>query len=1603
MRTSNRLADLIGSAAEMPSTKSDPALLRRFIEWIDEACDERYRLQYEDMVLIEQLQRTYAFLERRSRNEILVRTESVRYGEGESAAENTLIEVALPEQPFVVDTLRLLLEFTGLRVLSNLYLILPVVRDRSGVIQSLEADSKKANSEIVVRFEIAGVLHEEFCATLESEVRNRLEIARQIVRDFKKMKTCLRSVSRSYRRLGNSAPEEVVEVMGDARALVEWLLDDNFVLMGISFYAANGDGPPTPDAEGDFGYSTVLEDERARCGDRIRGMAQGKLHLESWVVSYKSQEESLIHRAGKIDNFLLRSYDTEGEYEGTYHVRGLFTFRAIKTPGSQIPLVRLKLHELRKEAGHRRGSLSWKAYTNAFDSIPVEFLFEAPTAEIATIIETILYVEKAKELRTHVTVDDENRKALYFLVLPRHGYSENLRRRIESVLIDGLGATYSDSRVYFGKFDTILLTFFFTAAESFRAFSREEIDESVRAVAGSWEERFFRALSGKEGSARAQLLWDRYHAGFSEEYQLQHSSTETVSDVVQLESIPEGEGGLSLDIVANDRDREQRRVRLRLYQRQNIYLSRILPVLDNFGLQIVDQSHHRVMPASGDELHIDSFRVAGVDSEKHPLLAQKDLVLDALQAVFHDRVANDSLNRLTVEVGLSWEDVDLLRAYLHYLRQLGVPSTFQFMRGTLRQYTDITRFLLKLYETKFDPKVELTLDERRECVQAMEAEIIAALHNVPSSAQDQFLRTLLNLFACTVRTNRYQTRETNDHRIVFKIDATQLIVGDQTRVWREIYVHHYSMEGVHLRGGRLARGGIRWSDRPSDFREEVLGLMRTQMVKNVLIVPVGAKGGFVVRKVLDNPEERRRQADEMYRIFINGILDVTDNVVDGAIVPPPEVVRYDDDDPYLVVAADKGTAHLSDTANQISQERGFWLGDAFASGGSQGYDHKALGITARGAWEGVVRHFRELGIQPDEDEFTVVGIGDMSGDVFGNGMLLSRKIRLLAAFNHQDIFIDPNPVAATSYEERQRLFRLPRSTWKDYDVEVLSGGGGVYSRHAKHVRLSTQAAEMLGMTAGEHDPEEVICRILTMKVDLLWNGGVGTYIKASSEDNRDVGDMSNEAVRVSASKVRARVIGEGGNLGATQMGRVQYALNGGRVNTDFVDNSAGVNCSDHEVNLKILLESQIGAGTMTRVERNDVLRSLADAVCDEVLRSNRDQGLLLSLDELRSRQDLFSFDRAIKALEDRDWVVRDRDNLPNLETVLRRHAQGLGMTRPELALIAAYCKMDLYEQLIRTPDDSLPDLTAFYRSYFPERLLERGGARLEEHLLGRQIALTIVTNQIIDHAGASFFFDVERETGAELGRIVSAYLLAQELFDGAEIKQVVEAADGSIPAAAQYAAIREVEEAARRAVAWLLAAHHDSRLSRIGQKAGEYRAAMARYEEIVAQRLPKPERLRLEGMERHYREQGFDTPTACRLTRFGYMTAGLCCADIALTTGSDLADVVELYYRIGQGSYIIPFVRSWEDKGFSGRWDSLALRIIRNSMLESLGALASGQVTAIDVDGGAPDWVERGVELFQEGPHVEELRREMKRLAGEEISLAALQVTAEHLRRVCGA
>jgi len=1611
MHESGRLAGLLTDLVDRQEVQAktdlsglDLGLVRRFLGEFEATLDERSIEKGDAARLVIQLVETLRFVERRRATEILVRAAPLEMDDAalpEEDGDLTVLEVCLRDQPFIVDTIDLHLEARGLRVVHRQTLSLPILRDGNGRVTGIDAALDGAQRpEVVARFELSASLTREEWAEVEEEILERLRRAQRVVRHFKRMKGRLRELARNYKRLTTHASVTAVDAsrLSESRSLVEWLLDENFVLLGVCEYEpAPGELPEPVDGAG-MGDEEPSEDDRRQAGVFIERLEREARFRESSIIAFKGLEESKVHRAGKIDHFILCDLDEEGRRLGYVHLRGLFTYKAIQTLGSQIPMVRRTLTTLLEERGLQEGSVQGKAYTNALNSIPVEFLFQAREAEIDAIVETILYVERAKELRSYIVIDGTNRKGLYFLVLPRQSYSEEQRSRVEAILFEELGATYSDSRVNLGKYGTVLLSFFFTAEDSFKEFSREALDEQVRSVAGTWEERLTRQLHRVFGR-HARPLDGRYQSAFPEDYRAVHTPAETVVDIRHLERIrPSGGPGIAFEVLHSREDLRRRRVRLRLYLRKNVYLSTVLPVLDNFGLQVMAQAAFPVSLPDGSSLYIHTFHVAEVDGEDHPLVARKVEFLEALDVVFHHWVGNDPLNRLVIEAGLDWQDVDLLRSYLHYLHQLGVSSTTVFAANTLRQNAAITRLLIELHRFLHDPDLGWDLEERARRASGAAREIDRALADVPSSAQDHFIRLMLDVISATLRTTRYQERSREGYLLAFKIDSRRLKVGSEPRPWREIYVHHHKIEGIHLRGGILARGGIRWSDRVTDFREEVLGLQRTQMVKNVLIVPVGAKGGFVLRQPAADERKRREQADQLYRVFIGALLDLTDNVVEGEVVPPPRVVRHDGDDPYLVVAADKGTAHLSDAANEISLQRGFWLGDAFASGGRNGYDHKALAITARGAWEGVRRHFRERGRDPDVDEFTVVGIGDMSGDVFGNGLLLSRRIRLLAAFNHMHIFLDPSPEAEASFVERQRLFDLPRSTWEDYDPAVLSPGGQVLLRHAKSVKLSPQSRELLGIKAEEVDPNRVIRAILTLEVDLLWNGGIGTYIRSSQEDDRDVGDLANADLRVEARHVRARVIGEGGNLGLTQRGRVQYALRGGRINSDFVDNSGGVDCSDHEVNLKILLTSAVRSGAIDLESRNRILAGIEDEVCLQVLRNNSSQGRMLSLDQLRGKQDPFAFERVMKTLEDRGWIDRDRESLPNLETLTNRQAQGKGLTRPELAVIGSYAKMHLFQSLQEDSARLEPELQVELPAYFPRSIQERFGADIPDHLLAREIALTVLTNRIVDNAGGTFLIEAQRETGRSAAEIAHAYLIVDRIFDLEALRRRVDEHDPPLKAPAEYRALLTIEEANRRAVSWLLA-NIGERFEGLAKERDEYLARLREYREILVDALPEDERARHAASVDEFREAGVDAALAVDLADCLYLTAGLRIADIVRETGAPIAAVTSLYYGLGNSSYIHPLVRRFDENVFVGRWESLALRIVRNSLLDSLWALVAQMVRLYGPVEGS-DWVDRSIERVGKGALFRELSLDMRRLGREEITIAALQVLSVRLARI---
>ncbi|OUU23417.1 MAG: hypothetical protein CBC13_05575 [Planctomycetia bacterium TMED53] len=1583
-RFQGRLAGLVDPTDSQIVDENLAPLLRDFLEQYDAVLDE---LDDENVLrrLAGDLLATFNLFLDRQKDQILVRIISEKKSGRRSA--NTFIDVVCQDQPFVVDTIQLILEAHSLDVVSKHSASAPVIRDKEGRVQSIDGTDSAAVDEIICHFEIAQCSGEEVLNLLQKEVQSRLEKAFVIVRDYKQMKGVVHDSIRANRK---SASKNAPPALLETRELLEWLLLDNFVFFGVERWSVNSSSANS--------LKLGIHSEEPLDKDLL-DKACSELVSEDrplgQLFSFKGFGESLVHRKGKIDHFLLLE-EGDGGQDQFVHIWGLFTFKALQVPGDRIPFVRGKLDDVVSQHPFPRGGLRFKSYQTAFNSIPVEFLFEAGVSEIEGVIQAIHYVERSREIHGHMVMDEDRRKGLYFLITPREGYSEEQRAGIESILVESTGANYSDSRFHVGKHGTVLLSFFLTATEELLETEEDEIQEKVKLLTGTWSERFHRHLESMT-EIESEDLFMRYRDAFPREYQILHSPDEAFLDISCLERV-RGDSGpdVTFSLFRNEEDVSRNSARIRIYQRKNLLLSKTLPILDNFGVSIVDQISFKIRPNNGEVFTVDTFQVHGVYEDDHPLIRHKEEFLEALQAIFVNQSSSDGLDRLVIEAGLNYRDVDLIRNQLHYMHQLGLSTTVAFASTTLCQHSQITKKLLEYYSIRFDHRHGLDIESRKSRSLELYDEIQRGLIEVLSSAQDQFLRKIVEVFRATLRTTRYI--EFDFALQVYKYQSALLPFGPQPRPWREIYVHHPEVEGVHLRGGPLARGGLRWSDRVTDFRTEVYGLQQTQMVKNVLIVPVGAKGGFILRKPATGRQERREQADRVYRTFIKGLLKVTDNVIEGEVVHPENMICWDGEDPYLVVAADKGTAHLSDTANEISEEHDFWLDDAFASGGKHGYDHKELAITAKGAWEEAKIHFRRLGLRYEEEPYSVVGIGDMSGDVFGNGMLLAEKGKLLAAFNHLHIFIDPNPDLEASYQERLRLFNLERSNWSDYNQDLISQGGGIFDRTQKTIDLPEVSRELLQLPPGDSfTPEQIIQAILKLPTDMIFNGGIGTYIRADSERDQDVGDPANSACRIPASAVKTRMIVEGGNLGVTPEGRIQVSRQGTLINADFVDNSGGVDCSDHEVNLKTLLAQEVRSGRLDFAGRNQQLEEVQSEVCELVLDNNREQGMLIGLDEIRSHLDPFSFERTISVLEDRDILNRSEQFLPTPEEIAKRHAEGQALTRPELAVIAAHAKMDVYRRLLKQPVGRIDEERLLFE-YFPVAIREKFPDAICQHQLRREIAMTVVTNRVINRAGSSFFFDMERETGRSVGHVAQAYLVADDLVGAEEMRQAIYGLTNVEAEKADQALVR-IEECLRRAAAWLLSTHDDDRLQRIQSLISEGVSPLEEYEESIPSCLAGPEQDRFQAYVDEAVLSGFPEELAYRLAKFEYLTAGVRILDVSNTFGLKVDHVARVYYLLGNESGLHPLVRKCDESILSGRWDSLSMRILRNTILDGLWALVA-RICESDPDSASPRWIEESIDNLRSRPSFRALESDIRRIGSEELSIASVQVLSVRFRRL---
>ncbi|MGP3955377.1 NAD-glutamate dehydrogenase [Nonomuraea sp. 3N208] len=1330
---------------------------------------------------------------------------------------HSVVEVVTDDMPFLVDSVTMELDRHGLGTHLVVHPQMRVRRDMTG--RMLGRGQEDVTGQMLVEswmhIEIDRQSDPDVLKGLEADLQRVLEDVRHAVEDFRKMRAL--AVQTAEDLSMNPPPLEPAEVE-DSIDLLRWLADGHFTFLGYREYRLEDtdEGEALRSLPG--AALGILRDDRPGSASfsvlppEVRAKAREK-HL---MIITKANSRATVHRATYLDYIGVKTFSPEGEVNGERRFLGLFTHVAYNESISRIPVLRRKLADVLDAAGLQPDSHDGKDLIETLETFPRDELFQTSVEQLLPIAMGVLRLRERKQVKLFLRRDDYGRYISCLIYLPRDRYTTKVRMKMQEVLLKALGGKSLDYSAMIGE-SVLARLHVVVRGERGRQLPPpsgdvEELEARLAALTRSWEDDLAAALGEMTAEEESPALMRRYASAFPEGYKADFPPKVAVVDLRRLEELvaagDDEEVGINLYEPYDATEGERR---LKIYKVGSpISLSQALPLIQRLGVEVVDERPYEIdrdNDPNTKNAWIYDFGLRYTPSDEVDRSDFKRFFQDGLTALWKGRVQADDFNALILRAGLTWEQVQILRVYAKYLRQAGSTFSQSYIERVLNGNVRLARLLVSLFEAKLDPR--RGDDVRGELLDALHEEVLGALDEVASLDEDRILRAYLEMIQATLRTNYFQT--VNGRRkpyISLKFDPQAISVLPLPRPKFEIFVYSPRVEGVHLRFGKVARGGLRWSDRMEDFRTEILGLVKAQMVKNTVIVPTGSKGGFVVKRppVGGTREDLLAEGVACYRAFISGLLDVTDNLVDGKVVPPPDVVRHDGDDPYLVVAADKGTATFSDIANGVAKEYGFWLGDAFASGGSIGYDHKAMGITARGAWESVKYHFRTMGVNTQTTDFTVAGIGDMSGDVFGNGMLLSQHIRLVAAFDHRHIFVDPSPDAARSYAERQRLFNLPRSSWEDYDTKMISAGGGVFPRTAKSIQITPQMHEALGIPARVSSlaPNDLISAILRAPVDLLWNGGIGTYVKATSESHTDVGDKANDGLRVNAADLRCKVVGEGGNLGFTQLARIEFALNGGLANTDFIDNSAGVDTSDHEVNIKILLDQVVRDGELTDKQRNQVFTSMTDEVAALVLRDNYAQNVVLAAARAQAVEMLHIHARYLRRLEREGLVNRELEFLPSDKTLAERRQARLGLTAPEFSVLLAYTKLVADAELLGS---DLPDeqyLESWLVSYFPSDLRERFRTYMDAHPLRREIITTCVVNDLVNSMGTTFMHRFGEETGASTPDIARAWLVAREVFDLPSFYRAVESLDNKVSTDVQIAMLLEARKLVERGARWLL-------------------------------------------------------------------------------------------------------------------------------------------------------------------------------------------------------
>ena len=1517
---------------------------------------------------------------------------------------HTVIEVVNDDMPFLVDSVTAELNRQHLTVHLIIHPVVAVRRSKDGNLTELKdhaAGEAAMTAESVMHIEINEQSRSSSLKEIEKSILRVLADVRASVDDWRAMRVKVAEVVADFdSRPPPVAPEETQE----AAAFLRWLDDRNFTFLGYREYAFSGGGKKATLSVVPKSGLGLLRDDTASV---FEGMEDGAvlppditafLRQPTLLMVSKANRRSSVHRAVHMDTIGVKKYDTTGNVIGERLFVGLFTSSVYHQTAEEIPLLRRKIRNVISRTGFPMVSHNGKALLHILETLPREDMFQYDDQDLYDTSVGILHLQERQRVALFVRRDPFGRFVSCLIFMPRERYTTALRMAMQRIVEDGFGGRVTMH--YIQVSDSVLarlqLIVKTSPGEEFPK-TQDEIEGNLVVAGRDWRDALNQALVDAHGEARGLDMFRIYAEAFPAAYRERFSAEAAVFDIAKAEAVL-ASGDLSMDLHRWE-GMEANEVRLKIYNRDTpVPLSDVLPMLENMGLKVIGEIPNRIEPSDGDTaVQIHDFGMVSSDGAAIDLDAVKQNFEEAFGRIWRGDMENDGFNRLVIGAGLAWRQVVVLRAFSKYLRQAAIPFSQAYMEETLANNAGITRGIVDMFECLFDPKRQK--DATAQAIR-LNGHIIDALEAVENLDEDRILRRFHNVVASTLRTNFFQTAEDGGPKsyISFKLDSQEIDELPLPRPHVEVFVYSPRVEAVHLRGGKVARGGLRWSDRREDFRTEILGLMKAQMTKNAVIVPVGAKGGFVVKRPPTEGGREALQAEgiECYKTFMRGLLDITDNLTTKKLVHPKDVVRRDGDDPYLVVAADKGTATFSDIANGVAREYGFWLDDAFASGGSAGYDHKKMGITARGAWESVKRHFRELGVDTQTEDFTCIGVGDMSGDVFGNGMLLSKHIKLIAAFNHLHIFFDPDPDPAASFKERKRLFGLARSSWSDYNAELISKGGGIFDRKSKSIKVTAEMRRVLDFDGKDSvTPNELIRAILRSPVDLLWFGGIGTYVKSAEEANAEVGDRVNDPLRLNAPDLRCKVIGEGANLGVTQLGRIDYALRGGRINTDFIDNSAGVGTSDHEVNIKILLGEVLAADKLTQKDRDKLLSDMTDELAQHVLMDNYRQSMALTHAEAQSAATLDESARFIRQFERAGLLDRTVEFLPDDEELeIRRAAEG-GLTRPELSVLLAYSKMTLYDQLLESdvPDDKF--LFQDIGLYFPSALREKFGDFMPKHRLRREISATYITNSLVNRAGPTFVNELQEKMGAAPGQIARAYLVCRHVFGLRELWADIEALDNKVDAGIQTTMNLTIQRLIKRGTIWML---------RNGPKPLDVSPAIARFGPGIAELSdcldPLLSRELTEAVERsakNFIDAGAPEKLARRIASLDALFPACDIVRIAAGGGYDVAEVARVYYAIG-AKFGLDWLRAAaETMSAETEWQTMAISAIVDDLYAQQSALATKVVDEAGGTRAAPAVIEAWSTANGHGiDRVETMIGDLRR-AGN-VDLAMLAVANREIR-----